>query len=96
MEKLPELTSEHKKWIELLERDFPKMPLGFAKAMVEHYLMDPAYFEPAHIEQVMREAPKPQLERNECTMEIVKGEAAEKLMQQMPQQEVELVPLEQK
>jgi hypothetical protein len=76
--KVPELTDLHKRWIVKLEEDFPHLPLGYARAMVELYLMDPSFFEKDNVLHLCRQ-PAPKLARSHGTIRVVSGAEAERL-----------------
>lgn len=76
-----ELTEEQKRWVDAIEADFPKMPMGYARAMVELYVKDPEFFSKENIDK-MRAMPAPLLERTEGSCEILRGEEAEAFAEQ--------------
>lgn len=81
------LSEEHIRWVEAIQKENPHFPVGFARAMVELYLKDPAYFKRDNLEAMSKNG----CNRDELLQKIVgEGVSTEKgsgSMQILPKQE---------
>jgi hypothetical protein len=75
MAAVPELNAEHKRWISNLERDYPDLPMGYARAMTELYLSKPELFDKENIDR-WAETPVPKQEVVPGHMSVMSPEDA--------------------